>query len=113
MSWEMTAEYKVICVFLDRKVCVVKKIFVCCKKEICVCSRYVCAVFGERIKCLLSKVQRNWSSDLVDLSRVMYIVLKNVFCVIAIEKNCNNTRYTMCLPLSSVLSAVCCISMSA
>ena len=88
MSWEMTAEYKVICVFLDRKVCVVKKRFVCCKKEICVCSRYMCAVFGERIKCLLktvckpnllSKVQRNWSSDLVDLSRVMHIVLKKIF----------------------------------
>ena len=46
MSWEMTAEYKVICVFLDRKVCVVKKIFVCCKKDICVCSQErVCSVW--------------------------------------------------------------------
>ena len=46
MSWEMTAEYKVICVFLDRKVCVVKKIFVCCKKDICGCSQErVCSVW--------------------------------------------------------------------
>ena len=39
MSWEMTTEYKVICVFLDRKVCVVKK-------DICVCSQErVCSVW--------------------------------------------------------------------
>ena len=45
MSWEMTAEYKVICVFLDRKVCVAKNIFVCCKK------RFVCAA-GTCVQCL-------------------------------------------------------------
>ena len=46
MSWEMTAEYKVICVFLDRKVCVVKKIFVCCKKrDLCVQQVRVCSVW--------------------------------------------------------------------
>ena len=85
MSWEMTAEYKVICVFLDRKVCVVKKIFVSCKKDICVCRQERGCSVWRKDKMLIEnfvyakivlEVQRNWSSDMVDLSGVMHIVLK-------------------------------------